>query len=46
MRWLTLREVRFIPMVSQDLVSQHAMAAQREPRMQTSYRLLHVQVGV
>ncbi len=34
-------EVCLIPLVPQDLVSQHPLAPQRKPRMQTSNRLLY-----
>jgi hypothetical protein len=38
--------VRFVPVVSEDLVPEHALAASRQPRVQTFDRLLHLQARV
>jgi hypothetical protein len=45
MHWLTLA-VRSVPLVSQDLVPQHALATSRKPRVPPFDRLLHLQTRV
>ena len=40
---LTCSKVCFVPLVAQDMVSEHSMAAPREPRMQAFDGLFHIQ---